>query len=60
MEKKKVFVTREILPEGLKLLQDNFEVDLWTDYAPPSKEIIKEHIIGIKCRNIGNIFFLYS
>lgn len=44
MEKKKVFVTREILPEGLKLLQDNFEVDLWTDYAPPSKEIIKEHI----------------
>lgn len=44
MEKKKVFVTREILPEGLKLLHDNFEVDLWTDYAPPSKEIIKEHI----------------
>ncbi len=44
MEKKKVFVTREILSEGLKLLQDNFDVDLWTDYAPPSKEIIKEHI----------------
>jgi glyoxylate reductase len=43
-DKKKVFVTREILPEGLEILRKNFEVDLWTDYAPPSKEIIKDHI----------------
>ena len=42
--RKKVFVTREILPEGLELLKKNFDVDLWTDYAPPSKETIKEHI----------------
>ncbi len=42
--RKKVFVTREILPEGLELLKENFDVDLWTDYAPPSKETIKEHI----------------
>ena len=44
MEKKKVFVTREILPEGIELLKKHFDVDLWTDYAPPSKDIIKEHI----------------
>ena len=43
-QKKKVFVTREILPEGLEILRKNFDVDLWTEYAPPSKEIIKEHI----------------
>lgn len=42
--RKKVFVTREILPEGLELLRKNFEVDVWKEYAPPSKEIIKEHI----------------
>jgi glyoxylate reductase len=40
----KVFVTREILPEGLEILRKNFDVDVWTEYAPPSKEIIKERI----------------
>lgn len=46
MQKKRVFVTREILPEGLDILRKHFYVDLWTDYAPPSKEIIKERIKG--------------
>ena len=44
MAKMKVFVTREILPEGLEILRKNFDVDVWTEYAPPSKEIIKERI----------------
>ncbi|MBR4570177.1 MAG: D-glycerate dehydrogenase [Candidatus Riflebacteria bacterium] len=44
MTKMKVFVTREILPEGLEILRKNFDVDVWTEYAPPSKEIIKERI----------------
>ena len=44
MNKKKVFVTREILPEGLEILRKNFDVDLWKEYAPPSKETIIEHI----------------
>lgn len=44
MSKMKVFVTREILPEGIKILKKNFDVDVWTEYAPPSKEIIKERI----------------
>ncbi len=42
--KKRVFVTREILPEGLAILKKKFDVDLWTDYAPPSKDTIIEHI----------------
>ena len=44
MSKMKVFVTREILPEGIEILKKNFEVDVWTEYAPPSKDIIKERI----------------
>ena len=44
MTKMKVFVTRESLPEGLEILRKNFDVDVWTEYAPPSKEIIKERI----------------
>ena len=44
MAKMKVFVTREILPEGLEILRKNFDVDVWTEYAPPSKEIIKERV----------------
>ncbi len=42
--RKKVFVTREILPEGLEILRKNFDVDVWTEYAPPSKKIIKTRI----------------
>ena len=42
--KKKVFVTREILPEGLEILRKNFDVDVWTEYAPPSKKVIKTRI----------------
>lgn len=44
MGKKKVFVTREILPEGIEILKKNFDVEVWGEYAPPSKEIIKEKL----------------
>ena len=44
MNRKKVFVTREILPERLEILRKNFDVDVWKEYAPPSKETIIEHI----------------
>lgn len=36
----KVFVTREILPAGLKLLKAHHEVDVWKDYAPPAYDVL--------------------
>lgn len=36
----KVFVTREILPAGLKLLKAHHDVDVWEDYAPPAYDAL--------------------
>ena len=44
MERMKVFVTREILPEGIEILKKNFDVEVWPEYAPPSREVLKEKI----------------
>ncbi len=40
----KVFVTREIPERGLSKIREYFEVDLWTDEAPPPKEVIIERV----------------
>lgn len=33
----KVFITRAILPKGLDLLEDRFEIDLWQGELPPPR-----------------------
>ncbi|MHA1333737.1 MAG: glyoxylate reductase [Candidatus Odinarchaeia archaeon] len=35
--KPKIFVTREIVEEGLNILQEKFEVNIWDKKTPPSK-----------------------
>ncbi|HDI73720.1 MAG TPA: D-glycerate dehydrogenase, partial [Candidatus Korarchaeota archaeon] len=42
--KPKVFVTREIPERGLSKIKEFFEVDLWTDEAPPPKRVILEKV----------------
>jgi glyoxylate reductase len=38
--KPSLFMTREIPKRGLDIIRENFDVDLWPDEAPPSKEEI--------------------
>lgn len=44
MSKPKVYVTREIPERGLKLIKEHFDTEVWPEYAPPSKEVIKEKV----------------
>ncbi len=40
----KVFITREIPERGLSRIRERFDVDLWTEEAPPPKEVILERV----------------
>ncbi|MGB9630993.1 MAG: glyoxylate reductase [Candidatus Methanodesulfokora sp.] len=42
--KPSLFMTREIPKRGLDIIRENFDVDLWPDEAPPSKEEIIKRI----------------
>jgi len=42
--KPSLFMTREIPKRGLDIIRENFDVDLWPDEAPPSKEEIIRRI----------------
>ncbi|MGY0288145.1 MAG: glyoxylate reductase [Candidatus Methanodesulfokora washburnensis] len=42
--KPSLFMTREIPKRGLNIIRENFDVDLWPDEAPPSKEEIIRRI----------------
>ncbi len=44
MLKPKVYVTREIPERGLEKMKERFDVDVWSEYAPPSKEVIMENV----------------
>ena len=46
MSKPKVFLTRIILDQGLQLVQDFCDADIWPDELPPSHEEILAHING--------------
>jgi glyoxylate reductase len=48
MGKPKVFVTRNILVDGYKLVRDFCEVELWTGNLPPNHIELLEHVPGIK------------
>ena len=43
----RVFVTRIIPDQGLRLIQDFCTVDLWTDELPPSPDVLIERIRGV-------------
>ena len=47
MAKPKVFVTREIPEEGLALLRQTCDVDVWTGELPPPREILLERVRGV-------------
>ena len=40
MQKHKVFVTRELPERGLRIIKKRFDAEVWTDYAPPPKQVI--------------------
>jgi len=40
VQKHKVFVTREIPHTGLQIIKDRFDAEVWTDPAPPPKQVI--------------------
>ncbi|PZC44091.1 MAG: glyoxylate reductase [Chloroflexi bacterium] len=40
MSEKKIFVTRNIVPDAIAKLQQNFEVEIWDQVTPPPKELV--------------------
>lgn len=40
MQKHKVFVTREIPERGIRIIKKRFDAEVWTDPAPPPKQVI--------------------
>jgi glyoxylate reductase len=46
MTKPRVFVTRVIPDQGLTLVQEHCDVDLWTDELPPSREVLLGRVRG--------------
>ena len=42
MDKKKVYVTRIIVPDAIEKLKQEFEVEVWPDPTPPPKGLVAE------------------
>ncbi len=55
MPKPKLFVTREIHERGLHLIKERFDTEVWSDYAPPPKQVIIQ-----KVRNLDALASLLS
>jgi len=55
MPKLKVYVTRELPERGLKLIKENFDAEVWPEYAPPPKNVIIE-----KAKNVDALATLLS
>lgn len=47
MPKPRVFITRIIPDQGLTLVQDFCDVDLWTAELPPSREVLLARVRGV-------------
>ena len=47
MPKPKVFVARRIPEEGLAIVRDHCEADIWPDELPPSRETLIERVRGV-------------
>jgi glyoxylate reductase len=48
MQKPRVFVTREILPEGLALIREYCDMDLWLDPLPPKRDEVLKRVRGVE------------
>ena len=46
MSKPKVFITRKIPDQGLQMIQQFCDADIWQDELPPSREVLLEHARG--------------
>jgi lactate dehydrogenase-like 2-hydroxyacid dehydrogenase len=44
--RKRIFVTREIPKPGIQLLQEHFDVDVWSDPLPPNRETLRSRAHG--------------
>jgi glyoxylate reductase len=55
MPKPKVYVTRELSERGLKIIKENFDAEVWPEYAPPPKKVIIE-----KAKNVDALATLLS
>ncbi|MGB9134949.1 MAG: glyoxylate reductase [Candidatus Bathyarchaeia archaeon] len=40
--KPRVYITREFPENGLRIIKERFDAEVWQDYAPPPKEVIVE------------------
>lgn len=47
MPKPKVFLTRRIREQGLALLRENCQLDMWEDELPPARNILLERVGGV-------------
>ncbi len=47
MSKPRVFVTRIIREEGLVLVQENCQADIWPEALPPGREVLLERVRGV-------------
>ena len=47
MTKPRVFITREIFPEAIEMVEAVAEVDLWPNELPPSREALMERVSGV-------------
>jgi glyoxylate reductase len=47
MTKPKIFVTRLIPDEGLAMIRDVADMEVWEDELPPSREVLLSHMRGI-------------
>jgi len=46
LSKPKVFITRKIPDQGLQMIQQFCDADIWQDELPPSREVLLEHARG--------------
>jgi glyoxylate reductase len=55
MPKPKVYVTREFPERGLRIIKERFDAEVWSEYAPPPKEVIIQ-----KARDVDALASLLS
>jgi len=55
MPKPKIYVTRDLPERGLKIINQYFDAEVWTEYSPPPKQVIIE-----KARNVDALATLLS
>lgn len=48
MNKQRVFVCRQILDEGLRLVTDYCDADVWEEELPPPRELLLQRVQGVE------------